>query len=442
MRRGSARPTDDYAPCAKNGQNCANDIYAVSLPAVTPSAFITWFQAQEACTNAGKRLPSNAEWQAAVAGTPDPGPDNGKKDCNTDRTLAVALTGSRSRCVSSGGAFDMVGNLSEWVADWVTRSTTCGTWSAGVSATGDSQCLTGAAVRGEPGALVRGGGWFDGATAGPLAVLGVFEPSLSSDHVGFRCVGTAIATAAGPDLVEAVATTNPPAPTKAPGTTFSVTDTVRNIGSAPSASSKTRYYLSLDALKSPDDTLLTGSRAVPALAPGASHSGTVSVTVPSATPLNSYFLLACAEDLNAVAETDEGDNCIASAGAIVTVARPDLAENTVSAPPATKARGTKFPVTDTAQNLGPVGSGPSTTRYYLSLDGTKSADDKVLTGSRAVPGLAARATHSGTITVTIPTATPPNTYFLLACADNANTVVETDETNNCTPSSTTMTVTP
>jgi hypothetical protein len=27
---------DDYAPCNDNGQNCTNDIYAVSLPGVTP----------------------------------------------------------------------------------------------------------------------------------------------------------------------------------------------------------------------------------------------------------------------------------------------------------------------------------------------------------------------------------------------------------------------
>ena len=60
---------DDYAPCTNNGQNCANDIYAVSLPAVMPSAFITWFQAQEACANAGKRLPTSAEWQVAANGT-------------------------------------------------------------------------------------------------------------------------------------------------------------------------------------------------------------------------------------------------------------------------------------------------------------------------------------------------------------------------------------
>ena len=149
---------DDYAPCADSGQNCVNDIYAVSLPGVIPSAFITWFQAQQACANSGKRLPTNAEWQAA-AGTPDPGPDDGIGDCNTANLFFASATGSRSRCVSARGAFDMVGNVWEWVADWVPRSTGCGTWSPGVSPTADDQCLAGADTEGEPGALLRGGDW-------------------------------------------------------------------------------------------------------------------------------------------------------------------------------------------------------------------------------------------------------------------------------------------
>jgi Sulfatase-modifying factor enzyme 1 len=159
---------DHYAPCANSGQNCANDIYAVSLPGVLPSANITWFQAQQACKNARKRLPSNAEWQAAVAGTRDPGLDDGTTKCNTHSVSAVA-TGSRKRCVSSDGAFDMVGNLWAWVADWVPRSNACGSWGA-VSPTGDHQCLAGAATTGEPGALLRGGYFGSGANAGPLAV--------------------------------------------------------------------------------------------------------------------------------------------------------------------------------------------------------------------------------------------------------------------------------
>jgi len=178
---------DDYAPCADNGQNCAHDIFAVSLAGVTPSASITWFQAQQACRNSGKRLPSNAEWQVAVADTPDPGPDDGMNDCNTASTGAAAATGSRRSCVSSRGAFDMVGNLNEWVAEWLARSTTCGAWSADVSPTSDFQCLAGAATEGEPGALMRGGDFLQGSNAGPLAVFGFFEPSFEDITVGFRC---------------------------------------------------------------------------------------------------------------------------------------------------------------------------------------------------------------------------------------------------------------
>jgi len=179
--------TDDYAPCSDSGQNCTDDIYAVSLPGVLPSANITWFQAQAACENARKRLPSNAEWQAAVAGTPDPGPDNGTTDCNTNSVHQAVTTGTRSSCKSARGAFDMVGNLNEWVADWVPPSTGCGSWSAGVSPTGDFQCLVGAATTGEPGVLLRGGYFGGGTGAGPLTVLGILAPSSSGGTVGFRC---------------------------------------------------------------------------------------------------------------------------------------------------------------------------------------------------------------------------------------------------------------
>jgi formylglycine-generating enzyme required for sulfatase activity len=183
-----ARPPDDYAPCADNAQNCANDIFAVSLPDATPSSSITWFQAQVACLNARKRLPSNAEWQAAVLGTPDAGPDDGTTDCNTHSAFKAVATGSRSACVSSGGAFDMVGNVYEWVADWVPRATACAAWSPSVSPTGDDQCLAGAQTTGEPAALLRGGDFNDGPLAGPFAILASNPPSNPSFAIGFRCI--------------------------------------------------------------------------------------------------------------------------------------------------------------------------------------------------------------------------------------------------------------
>jgi len=175
---------DNYLPCRDTGQGCANDIYAVSLPSEIPSSHISWFQAQEACANAGKRLPTNAEWQVGVNGTPDPGPDNGTTDCNSNSGVA-SLTGSRRDCVSARGAFDMVGNLAEWVADWVPASTTCLNWA---SFSDDDMCLAGASesIAG-PGALLRGGWFTSGAGAGPLSVQGSSKPIRSLDVIGFRC---------------------------------------------------------------------------------------------------------------------------------------------------------------------------------------------------------------------------------------------------------------
>lgn len=175
---------DDYAPCADDGGGCADDIFALSLPAQIPSADITWFQALEACANARKRLPTNAEWQVAADGTIDPTADNGTTDCNSTGG-AASPTGSRSACLSARGAYDMVGNLDEWVADWVPLSSSCPGW-GGFS--NDFMCLAGTNAAGTgPGALLRGGHFFGGRLAGPLTVSGTFVPSRSEDFVGFRC---------------------------------------------------------------------------------------------------------------------------------------------------------------------------------------------------------------------------------------------------------------
>src|SRR5262245_25716553 len=70
--------------------------------------------------------------------------------------------GDRANCKPD----DMVGNVWEWAADSVPRSTACGSWAG----SGDRQCLAGADTTGEPAALFRGGSVDDGTAAGPLAV--------------------------------------------------------------------------------------------------------------------------------------------------------------------------------------------------------------------------------------------------------------------------------
>ncbi len=163
-------------PCGIYGQDCEGKIFARSVPGVAPRVSITWFQAQQALANSGKRLPSNGEWQMAVSGTPE------SPVCNIV-SGSLAATGSYAGCVSDWGAMDMVGNAEEWVADWVPRSTSCeGSWPG----SSDDQCLVGAATAGEPGAMIRGGGSESGAAAGPRAILGFIEPTRVAGGIGFR----------------------------------------------------------------------------------------------------------------------------------------------------------------------------------------------------------------------------------------------------------------
>jgi subtilase family serine protease len=173
---------------------------------------------------------------------------------------------------------------------------------------------------------------------------------------------------------------------------------------------------------------------VPSLAAGASSTGSKSVKVKAGTPEGTYFLLACSDDTKLVAESNEANNCRASATTVV-VTGPDLVESALSNPPASAAAGSSFSVTDTARNQGSAAAGATFTNYYLSLNTTKGGTD-VFIGGRSVPALAAGATSTATVSVTIPAGTAPNSYFVLACADSANSVIETNEKNNCRASAT------
>src|SRR5437016_343459 len=230
---------------------------------------------------------------------------------------------------------------------------------------------------------------------------------------------------------------NNPAATVLDGSSFSVTDSVQNIGSAAAPASTTRYYLSTTTSKS-GARLLTGSRAVPSIASSATSSGTVTVTVSAGTAGGTYFLLACTDYTLVVPETNESNNCKASATQ-VTVSGPDLVETVVSNPPTTVTPGGTFSITDTVQNIGTVTAAASTTRSYLSTTTSKTTSSILLTGNRSVPSLAPAATSSGNASITVPSTLPSGTYFLLACSDDTKLVSETNETNNCKASATTTT---
>ena len=108
-------------------------------------------------------------------------------------------------------------------------------------------------------------------------------------------------------------------------------------------------------------------------------------------------------------------------------AHPDLVSRALSAPN-TGTVGQSLSVLTTIANIG-TGTAPgSTARLYLSTDRSVSAGDAAL-GSITVPSLTGGATHSGTITVTLPTVTA-GAYLLLVRADDAGAVAESDEANN------------
>lgn len=177
--------------------NWTEPLYAASIAGAVPSTCITWFQAEQACRLAGKRLLTNAEWQAAAAGTPDWGDlDDHATTCATNSAFAVPA-GSRSACVSSWGAFDMAGNVWEWVAEWISPASGCTFWHGTYG--GDLSCVGMAPQSGPspqeltpfnpnlPGGIIRGGNYATGQRNGIFAVFAGGNPHTVSRSTGFRC---------------------------------------------------------------------------------------------------------------------------------------------------------------------------------------------------------------------------------------------------------------
>lgn len=112
---------------------------------------------------------------------------------------------------------------------------------------------------------------------------------------------------------------------------------------------------------------------------------------------------------------------------------PDLIESSVSVP-GTVAAGKSTQVSDTTVNRGTGNAAGSTTRYYLSTTVSSTRTGILLSGSRAVPALAAGSSSTGTTTVTVSPYVPAGSYYVLACADADNYVAESNENNNCAAS--------
>ncbi len=242
-----------------------------------------------------------------------------------------------------------------------------------------------------------------------------------------------------PDLVMTDVT--PAAATVNQGDTLEVSNTVKNQGLMPSASSSVQFRLSLNMVfGDADDVLLSATRLVPTLDPGESDTRTTRITVPATTPPNTYYLCAKADSGSTVQEIEENNNVLCSP-TLVSVPKPDLVVSAVSTKTTSRRAGSQINIYNAIVNQGGSNAGSSIVAFHLSSNASYGdGDDIVSPTTRTIGSMAIGARSAGPTFVKIPAATPAGVYYMCVRADDADSVDESDEANNAACTATTFTV--